>query len=53
MYLLRKELGTGVYGLLREMSDAPISYIADETAPEVEVGGRKYAVGCSLSNQVR
>ena len=39
-------------GLLREMSDALISYIADETAPEVEVGGRKYAVGCSLSHQV-
>ena len=42
-----------MYGLLREMSDAPISYIADETAPEVEVGGRKYAVGCGLSHQVR
>ncbi|CAL8392808.1 unnamed protein product [Arctogadus glacialis] len=47
----KKELGTAVYGLLREMSDAPISYIADETAPEVEVGGRKYAVGCGLSHQ--
>ncbi|MED6256159.1 hypothetical protein ATANTOWER_020917 [Ataeniobius toweri] len=47
----RKELGTGVYNLLREMSDAPISYITDASAPEVKVGGWKYAVGCGLSHQ--
>lgn len=34
-----------MYGLLREMSSAPISYNADETAPEVEVGGSNYTVG--------
>ena len=49
----RKVLGTGIYGLLREKSNAPISYIVDENAPEVEVGGKKYAVGCGLSQQVR
>ena len=32
----RKVQGTGKYGLLREMSDTPISYIVDENAPEVE-----------------
>ncbi|MED6234188.1 hypothetical protein ATANTOWER_024108 [Ataeniobius toweri] len=47
----RKELGTGVYGLMREMSDAPISYTTDASAPEVKVGGWKY-VGCSLSHQL-
>ena len=49
----RKVQGTGKYGLLREMSDTPISYIVDENAPEVEVGGKKYAVRCGLSQQVR
>ncbi|CAM4608863.1 unnamed protein product [Leuciscus chuanchicus] len=47
----KKELGTGVHGLLREMTDAPISYIADEAAPEIEIEGRKYALGCGLSHQ--
>ncbi|MED6249298.1 hypothetical protein ATANTOWER_012103 [Ataeniobius toweri] len=49
----KKELGTGVYNLLREMSEAPISYITDASAPEVKVGGWKYAVECGLSHQVR
>lgn len=53
MYCYRKELGTGVHGLLREMTDATISYIADEAAPEIEIEGRKYALGCGLSHQVR
>ncbi|MED6267563.1 hypothetical protein CHARACLAT_013562 [Characodon lateralis] len=34
------------------MSDAPISYITDASAPEVKVGGWKYAVGCGLSHQL-
>lgn len=49
----RKALGAGVYDLLKGMADAPISYLAAENTPEVEVGGRTYALGCGLSHQVR
>lgn len=52
-FYYRKVLGTDIYDLLREMTDAPISYIVDRAAPMVEVGGKKYAIGSGLSHQVR
>ncbi|KAI9522054.1 hypothetical protein NQZ68_040170 [Dissostichus eleginoides] len=44
-------LGTNKYKLMKEMTDAPISYLAAEDTPEVEVCGKTYAVGCGLSHQ--
>ncbi|KAK0151329.1 hypothetical protein N1851_007528 [Merluccius polli] len=51
-FYYRKVLGPEIYDLLRDMTDAPISYLVDRTTPMVEVGGKIYAMGSGLSHQL-